>query len=141
MFKNTICVCLAVCLMSFTAISVRADDLDKKTTITFSQPVEIPGHVLPAGTYIFKLMSSFTDRHIVQVFNADESKLIATILAIPDTRLTATDQTVIRFAEVPAGSPEVIRAWFYPAARSAEFVYPRCGPREGVQDRRAGRDR
>jgi hypothetical protein len=127
MFKKTIGIALAMSLVGVVAVSTaRADDLDKKTTLTFSQPVEIPGHVLPAGTYIFKLLNSLTDRHVVQVFNADGSKIIATILAIPDYRLTPTDKTVIKFAEVPAGSPEVIRAWFYPGNTiGQEFVYPR----------------
>ena len=31
--------------------TVQADEWNKKTVLTFSQPVEIPGHVLPAGTY------------------------------------------------------------------------------------------
>jgi LPXTG-motif cell wall-anchored protein len=127
MFKKTIGIALAVTLAGVVAVSTaRADELDKKTVLTFSQPVEIPGHVLPAGTYIFKLLNSMTDRHVVQVFNADGSKVIATILAIPDYRLTPTDKTVIKFAEVPAGSPEVIRAWFYPGNTiGQEFVYPR----------------
>jgi hypothetical protein len=128
MFKKTIGIAFVLSLLGFVAVStVRADEFDKKTTITFSQPVEIPGHVLPAGTYVFKLLNSMTDRHVVQVFNADGSKIIATILAISDYRLTPTDQTVIKFAEVPAGSPEVIRAWFYPGNTiGQEFVYPRA---------------
>jgi hypothetical protein len=131
MFKRTIGIALAVTLAGVVAVSAaRADELDKKTVLTFSQPVEIPGHVLPAGTYIFKLLNSLTDRHVVQVFNADGSKIIATILAIPDYRLKATDQTVIKFVEVPAGSPEVIRAWFYPGNTiGQEFVYPRTRAR------------
>jgi hypothetical protein len=109
-----------------TASDVRGDDWDKKTVITFSQPVEIPGAVLPAGTYTFKLADTMSDRHIVQVFSADGSKILATFMAIPDYRLTATDETVIRFREVPSGSPEAIRAWFYPGNTVGdEFVYPK----------------
>lgn len=66
------------------------------------------------------------DRHLVQVFNADGSTLIATVMAIPDYRLTSTDETVVKFNEVPAGSPEAIRAWFYPGNNvGQEFVYPK----------------
>ena len=120
-----------------TASNVRGDDWDKKTRITFSHPVEIPGQVLPAGTYTFKLADMMSDRHIVQVFNADGSKMLATFMAIPDYRLTATDQTVISFREVPSGSPEAIRAWFYPGnIVGNEFVYPK--PR-AVQLARAAR--
>src|SRR4029079_12606649 len=70
-----------------------AQSWDKKTTVTFSAPFEIPGvdaQVLPAGTYVFKLLDSASDRHIVQIFNKDETHLYSTILAIPNYRLTPT---------------------------------------------------
>src|SRR5688572_12889333 len=99
---------------------------NKKTSVTFSGPVEIPGvgaQILPAGTYIFKLLDSQSDRHIVQIFNKDESHVYATILAIPNYRLKATDKTVMTFAERAVGDPEAIRAWFYPGDTwGQEFV-------------------
>jgi hypothetical protein len=102
---------------------------NKRTSVTFSAPVEIPGvdaQVLPAGTYVFRLLDSQADRHIVQIFNKDESHLYATILAIPNYRLRATDKTVMTFAERAAGDPQAIRAWFYPGDNSGqEFVYPK----------------
>ena len=124
---KTVAVALALSGLAFaSAGTARADEFDKKTSITFSQPVEIPGRVLPAGTYVFKLADSMTDRHIVQVFTADESQILATLLAIPDFRLTTTDRTVITFDEVVAGAPEAIRAWFYPGnSVGQEFVYPK----------------
>ena len=110
----------------------RADDWNRKTTITFSGPVEIPGvhlagwGVLPAGTYVFKILDSQSDRHIVQIFNKDETTIYATILAIPNYRLKATDKTVMTFRERPAGEPEALRAWFYPGRNwGEEFVYPK----------------
>jgi hypothetical protein len=124
---KTVAVALAIAGIGFGSAGIaRADDFDKKTLITFSQPVEIPGRVLPAGTYVFKLADSMTDRHIVQIFTADGSQILATLLAIPDYRLTTTDQTVIKFGEVVAGAPEAIRAWFYPGnSVGQEFVYPK----------------
>src|SRR5947209_17749640 len=98
----------------------RADDWNRKTTITFSGPVEIPAvhltgwGVLPAGTYVFKILDSQSDRHIVQIFSKDELTVYATVLAIPNYRLQATDKTVVTFSERPAGQPEALRAWFYP---------------------------
>ena len=112
---------------------VKADEWNRKTTMTFSGPVEIPGvhlqgwGVLPAGTYVFKILDSQSDRHIVQIFNQDETKVIATILAIPNYRLKVTDRTVITFRERPAGEPEALRAWFYPGRNfGEEFVYPKA---------------
>jgi hypothetical protein len=113
--------------------SAKADDWNRKTEITFSGPVEIPGvhltgwGVLPAGTYVFKILDSQSDRHIVQIFNKDETTIYATILAIPNYRLRATDKTVITFSERPAGQPEALRAWFYPGRNwGEEFVYPKA---------------
>jgi hypothetical protein len=113
--------------------SARADDWDRKTEVTFSGPVEIPGvhlkgwGVLPAGTYVFKILDSKSDRHIVQIFNKDESVIYATVLAIPNYRLKATDKTVMTFNERPAGEPESLRAWFYPGRNwGEEFVYPKA---------------
>jgi len=113
--------------------AAKADSWDKKTTVTFSGPVEIPGvhlagwGVLPAGTYVFRILDSSSDRHIVQIFNKEENICYATILAIPNYRLKATDKTVITFRERPAGEPEALRAWFYPGSQwGEEFVYPKA---------------
>ncbi len=113
--------------------NARADDRDHMTTVTFSAPVEIPPvyvtgmRVLPAGTYVFKLVESSNDRHIVQIFNKDLSKIYATILAVPDYRLRPTGKTVVTFNEGVRGKPEAIRAWFYPGANwGEEFVYPQA---------------
>jgi hypothetical protein len=114
------------------APKVKADDWNRKTVMTFSGPVEIPSvhlkgwGVLPAGTYVFKIVDSQSDRHIVQIFSADEKTVYATILAIPNYRLKATGKTVITFRERPAGQPEALRAWFYPGKNwGEEFVYPK----------------
>jgi hypothetical protein len=116
-----------LCMMVSSTAS--AQSWNKRTSVTFSAPLEIPGagaQVLPAGTYVFRLLDSQSDRHIVQIFNKDESHLYATILAIPNYRLKATDKTVMTFAERAAGDPQAIRAWFYPGDNSGqEFVYPK----------------
>src|SRR5689334_7960338 len=111
----------------------QADDWNRKTVITFSGPVEIPGvhltgwGVLPAGTYVFKILDSLSDRHIVQISDKEETTVYATILAIPNYRLKATDKTVITFRKRPAGEPEALRAWFYPGRNwGEEFVYPKA---------------
>ena len=103
----------------------KADAWDKKTELTFSAPVEIPGVVLGPGTYVFKLLDSSSDRNIVQIFNKDENKLYATILAIPDYHLTPAPKTIVSFEERATGAPEAIKEWFYPGDEyGQEFVYP-----------------
>ena len=118
--------CLTVlCLL--VASKAKADEWNQKTTVSFSEPFEVPGvgqHLLPAGTYVFKLLDSQSDRHIVQIFNQDETHVFTTILAIPNYRLKATDKTVMTFREAPAGQPQSLKAWFYPGREWGEdFVY------------------
>jgi len=132
LFKTATTVGCMALMGAVLAPSAQADDWNRKTVVTFSGPVEIPGvhlagwGVLPAGTYVFKILDSPSDRHIVQIFNQDETVVYATILAIPNYRLQATDKTVITFRERPAGEPEALRAWFYPGRNwGEEFVYPK----------------
>lgn len=117
-----------VCIGALAAMlpQAKADQWNQKTVFTFSGPVEIPGQVLGPGTYVFKLMDSLSDRNIVQVFNEDETHVYGTFLAIPDYRLKPTGKTVITFEERAEGSPEAVRAWFYPGDNYGhEFVYPK----------------
>jgi hypothetical protein len=133
LFKAISAVCFITLLGTAVAPRLSADDWDKKAVVTFSDPIEIPGvhlkgwSILPAGTYVFKLLDSNSDRHIVQIWNKDETTVYATVLAIPDYRAKATDKDVITFNERPVGEPVALRAWFYPGSTTGdEFVYPKA---------------
>jgi len=133
LFKAVTTVCCAALMGAALTTIARADDWNRKTVFTFSGPVEIPAvhlkgwGVLPAGTYVFKIVDSQSDRHIVQIFSADEKTVYATILAIPNYRLKVTGKTVITFRERPAGEPQALRAWFYPGRNwGEEFVYTKA---------------
>lgn len=118
--------CLAWVALVFPP-GLKADDHSKRTVVTFNEPVEIPGGtILPPGTYVLKLMDSASDRNIVQIFNEEETRMHATVLAIANYRLGPAGRTVTTFGETAAGSPEAIRAWFYPGDNwGQEFVYPK----------------
>jgi hypothetical protein len=117
-------VCMYLVLLG--VFAVQADELYKRTVVTFSAPVEIPGKVLTPGTYVFKLFDSQSGRNIVQVWNKEETQLIATLLAVPDYRLPPPDNPVITFEQRAKDSPPAIRAWFYPGdTYGFEFVYPK----------------
>lgn len=108
------------------ASGVKADGWNKKTVMTFSQPVEIPGQVLPAGTYTVQLVDLGSERHIVRFLDADGIKVVATVLAINNWRLHPTGETVVKFAERSGDNPEALKAWFYPGDNfGQEFVYPK----------------
>jgi hypothetical protein len=102
-----------------------ADDLNQETTATFSGPVEIPGKVLPAGQYIFKLALPYSSLNVVEILNAKTNQVEATVLTVPEQRSTVTGKTVMMFTERPANSPEALKSWFYPGRHTGdEFVYP-----------------
>src|SRR5437763_3250805 len=104
-----------------------ADEWDKTTKVKFSEPVQVPGTVLPVGTYVFRLQESSSNRHIVQIYNEDHTKLITTVLAIPNQRLQPTGKTVLTYDERPADQPVALAAWFYPGDNfGQEFVYPKA---------------
>src|SRR5437870_6384475 len=121
---KTLCCAAIVTVMA--APGARADQWNKKTILTFSGPVQIPGVTLPAGSYVFKLADLNGNRHVVQVFDKEEKKIFATLLAIPNDRLEPADDPVVMFAERPAGSPQAVKVWYYPGERIGnEFVYPK----------------
>jgi hypothetical protein len=114
---------LAVGVSAFRA---QADQWDKKTILTVDQPIQVRNTYLNPGTYVFKLMDSSSNRHIVQIFNADQTKIIDTVLAIPNYRLQPTGHSRFAFWETPPGSVRAMRAWFYPGDNvGQEFAYPK----------------
>jgi hypothetical protein len=112
----------------------RADEFDQATKLTFNQSVQIPGRVLPAGTYWFVLANaSIANRNIIQIFSSDRSTLYATLLANGSARSQRTDKTTITFAERGLDKPDAIVDWFYPGRTIGhEFVYPTRDEREEI---------
>jgi len=100
---------------------------DRRTNVTFSGPVSLPGTTLPAGSYVFRLADSPANRHIVQVFDKDDQKIITTLLAVPASRDEAEGDPVIAFKETPSNRPPAVRYWYYAGERDGnEFIYPRA---------------
>jgi hypothetical protein len=108
-----------------------ADELDQASQLTFSQSVQIPGRVLPAGTYWFVLADTVGSRNIIQVFNSDRSTLYATVLAVTAERPHPSDNTTITFAKRESMPTNAIVTWFYPGRNSGhEFVYSKSEEKE-----------
>jgi LPXTG-motif cell wall-anchored protein len=132
MFAHNSSVLFGLALIaSVVTLPVKAEQWDKKTTITITEPIQMPSccnaeHlvVLQPGTYVMALVDSQSDRHIVRVFERDGTTVVTTTLAIPNYRLKRTDGTVFQFWETPAGQPRAMRAWFYPGDNfGQEFAY------------------
>ena len=128
-------IAFAVALVLFFEVSAHADQTDQATEVTFSQPVQIPGQVLPAGTYWFSLANVTEQQNLVQIFNSDRSKLYATLITASIDRQEPTGRTVVKFAEQQAPKPEALVAWFYPGETIGhEFLYSKNQEKELAQD-------
>ncbi len=102
----------------------KADEWNKMTVVTVNEPIIAGNKVLQPGTYVWKLLDSSSDRHIVQIFDKDQKHVEETILAIPDYRLQPVGNSRFTFYETPAGVPKAVRAWFYPGDNvGQEFPY------------------
>ena len=119
-------ICCAAAIVACTASGVRADEWNKRTFLTFSGPVQVPGATLPAGTYLFQLADPNNARHVVMVRDKDEKKIYTMFMTLPNDRLDAPNDNIVMFSESPAGVPRAVKAWWYPGQRTGEeFVYPR----------------
>ena len=117
-------------------LAAHADEFNLSTTLTFSQPIQIPGQVLPAGSYLFKLVETGSDQHVVQIFSADSNVLRATLLTASAERRNATTDTVVTLAEQEGGRPDALVKWFYPGREIGnEFLYPKRVEKELSQDK------
>jgi hypothetical protein len=121
--------CCAAAIAATTAPLAHAqnNNQSKKTFLTFSGPVQIPGKTLAAGTYTFRVADLLADRHVLQILDKDEKDLIATVMTVPDRRVETSKDNVVMFSERPAGSAPAVKMWYYPGVETGnEFVYPRA---------------
>jgi len=121
--------CALLILSMFASAGSAADVMrDRRTVMTFDSPLQVPGMVLPGGTYVFKLYEPLSNRNIVQIWNREQTKVLVTAPAIPVSRpenQARSDKTVFTFEERPGGAPHALRAWFYPGDDDGrQFVYP-----------------
>ena len=129
MLRKSLLVVSAAALFSVLALGTAAaqdNNWSQRTYFTFSAPFELPGKTLPAGTYLFKIVDSPSNRHVVQVFDKEEKQIYATVLAIPAQRTEPSDEPEVRFMEVAANQAPAIRTWWFPGRTIGhEFIYPK----------------
>jgi hypothetical protein len=108
----------------FFEIAAYADEANESIKMTFSVPVQIPGQVLPAGTYTFQQAAPNDDLNLIHIFNADGTALVATVQTVSTDRMQATGNIEITLAEPEPGNPPLVVKWFYPGHLTGhEFVY------------------
>jgi hypothetical protein len=120
-------VCGLALAAGFLATRAKADDWDKKTTLTVNEPIQITDTYLEPGTYVLMLdRGSMSDRHIVRIYNDKQNHLINTILAIPAYRVRVTGSTQFTFWETPPGTARALKDWYWPGDNfGQEFPYPK----------------
>ena len=118
---------MAMCLFYSNAM---ADDWDQKTIFSIKQPVSIPGRVvLPAGSYVIKRLN--TVNPVVQILNASETQVYATLLPVPDFMMNPPDKPVFTFQEMPEGTPVALKSWHYAGQQTGyEFINPQSSKTE-----------
>lgn len=125
--SSTLTAAFAATLLTASTAAAQGVLPNRDTNVTFSGPVSLPGTTLPAGTYVFRLADSPVNRHIVQVFDKDQAKLITTILAVAAERPQPEGDPIVSFKETPSDRPPAVRFWYYAGEKSgSEFIYPRA---------------
>lgn len=105
---------LALSTMGVLAPVAKATQWDKKTNITINQPIEVEGTVLPAGSYVLRLVDLAAERYTVRIFNAEENRVIKTVFATPTFMFEPSDGSQFKFYESNDGQPPALHTWFYP---------------------------
>jgi hypothetical protein len=110
----------------FGFVPAQADEWNKKTVLTVNDRIQVTDTVLDPGKYVLLLADSSSDRHIVRIYNENQTHLIDTVMAIPNYRLQPTGKSNFTFWETPPGTAPALRAWFYPGDNfGQEFRYPK----------------
>ena len=134
--KLALLIAFAISSVLFLEVAARADEADQSIKITFNQPIEIPGQVLPAGTYLFKLADP-NDLDVVRIFNSQGTRLYATLQTITAERAKPTGEAVVVLADQSEARAETLVKWFYPGDTSGhELVYPKQEEQQLAQARR-----
>ena len=124
--RTVLTVAATVLAVSASAHRAKADEWNKRTILTVNQTIQIRDTVLEPGQYVLQLQESNSDRHIVEIFNGDQSHIMGTVLTIPSYRVHALDRSQFTFWETPPGTAKAMRAWFYPGdTMGEEFPYPK----------------
>jgi hypothetical protein len=124
--------CLVFVVVLLAPPVIYGDEWNLATRFTVNQPTEVPGLVLQPNTrYVIRLLDSPAERHVVQLYNDDQTRMLTMFMAVSDERTTPTDNTVFTFIETAPGYPLPIKEWFYPGRITGlEFIYSRKQAKE-----------
>jgi hypothetical protein len=120
----------AAAVLTFTAllsgnVAAQEPNVSERSFLTFSNTFELPGLTLQPGTYVFKLADT-PSRNVVQVWTRDEKEMLGHWTFVQAERTRVTDDNVVMFKEMAAGTPPAVQYWYFPGERiGKEFIYPK----------------
>jgi hypothetical protein len=121
----TVTATLGFALLLGSSSPLKAESMvDNKAVVTFDRPVEVPGKVLPPGTYVFKSLENDT---LVQVFSVDEKQLFATLVVVPEDRPARDleNDCFVQLNKTRADAPQEVEGFFVAGRLTGfQFVYP-----------------
>ena len=124
MMRTVLTTVAAALFITAAAPTAHATPHDSRTDFAFSQPVTIPGAVLPPGEYVFRLADPDSGRRVVQVLNRETGQSHGLFLTRPTERATVAEEPEVTLGEAPEGTARSIAAWWSPgSAIGREFVY------------------
>lgn len=137
-YGRNIALAAGVTLLGLGALpQAKASELDKEVRMTFSAPVQIPGKVLPAGTYVFRRWYMSGNPNAMLVMNADDRKPVGMVMYLPNSYENdappqfgagggdARSGVHVSFDEPNTNTPKPVRSWNYPGDPSNfKLVYP-----------------
>jgi len=107
-----------LCLVFVLTCSGTVIAQSRLTNATFSGPVQLPGVLLPAGSYRFSVAS---DRRSVVVSNSD-NRIVTTLVVVPVTRSTV-GETITMLPAVGGAAPEVTALYSGGGTTGVRFVH------------------
>jgi hypothetical protein len=120
-FRNLTLVGLVLTVLVVLTPNARAQALEQKMKVTFSGPVEVPGTVLPAGSYVFESMES---GHITRILSGDETHVYQTLFTVPEYTTEPVEKPTVQLGERSGGVPPRVQAWFFPGdSIGSDFIY------------------
>lgn len=120
---------LAIAAFVALGATAQAQPLNERLTLKFDTPVMVPGTTLPPGTYVFT--ESKTAEDVIVIYNEDQTRVLATTLAVPAIRDEAMGDTVVTIQRTSPEMAPALAKVFYPGrTRGHEFVYSEQRARE-----------
>jgi hypothetical protein len=93
--------------------------------------VQVPGHVLPPGVYVFKLADVSGERNVVQIWNSDQTVLYATVMGYPEYLTDVPNENRFTLERRERNAPKMLKFWFQAGNPVGErFVYPKLARNE-----------